>query len=77
MQNPIFKFRESSIISEKLGYLSEKLKTLTSSNYHNVSNFSLKFCTPFLLNNIYKMVFGIFLFYVNLPLLIKMKKSSV
>ena len=30
MQNPILKFRQSSIISEKPGYLSEKLKTLTS-----------------------------------------------
>ena len=32
MQNPIPKFRQSPIISEKPGYLSEKLKTLTSSN---------------------------------------------
>ena len=30
------KFRQSSIISKKPGYLSEKLKTLTSSNYHEV-----------------------------------------
>ena len=27
MQNPLLKFRQSSITSEKLGYLSEKLKT--------------------------------------------------
>ena len=33
MQNPIPKFRQSSIISEKPHYLSEKLKTLTTSNY--------------------------------------------
>ena len=32
MQNPILKFRQSSIISEKPGYLSEKLETLMSSN---------------------------------------------
>ena len=32
MQNPIPNFRQSSIISEKLGYVTEKLKTLTSSN---------------------------------------------
>ena len=32
MQNPILKFRQSSFISEKPGYLSEKLKTSTSSN---------------------------------------------
>ena len=36
MQNPITKFRQSSIIPEELGYLSEKLKTLTSSNYQRV-----------------------------------------
>ena len=39
MQNPLPKFKESSIISEKQGYLSEKLKTLTSSNYHRFNNF--------------------------------------
>ena len=36
IQNPIPKFRQSSIISVKPGYLSEKLKILTSSNYHKV-----------------------------------------
>ena len=36
MQNPIPKFRQNSIISEKAGYLSEKLKTWTSSNCHRV-----------------------------------------
>ena len=34
MQNPIQKFRQSSIVFEKPGILSEKLKTLTSSIYH-------------------------------------------
>ena len=34
MENLIPKFRQSSIISEKQGYFSEKLKTLMSSNYH-------------------------------------------
>ena len=43
MQNPIPKFRQGSIISEKPGYLSEKLKTLTSSNYDKVYYFWLKF----------------------------------
>ena len=33
MQNPIPKFWQGSIIYEKSGYLPEKLKTLTSSNY--------------------------------------------
>ena len=36
MQNPIQKFRQSSNVFEKPGILSEKLKTLTSSNYHGV-----------------------------------------
>ena len=54
MQNPLLKFRQSSIISEKLGYLSEKLKALTSSNYDRVKYFLLKFWTGFLLTNIYK-----------------------
>ena len=36
MQDPIPQFRQSPIISEKLGYFSEELKTLTSSNYHRV-----------------------------------------
>ena len=34
MENPIPKLRQSSIISEEPGILSEQLKTLTSSNYH-------------------------------------------
>ena len=40
MQNPIIKFRQSSIISGKLVYLSEKLKTLTNYNYHRVEYFA-------------------------------------
>ena len=36
MQNSIPKFGQSSINSEKLGGLSEKLRTLTSSDYHKV-----------------------------------------
>ena len=39
MQNAIQKFSQSSIIFEKLGILSENLKTLTSSNYPNSSIF--------------------------------------
>ena len=46
---------------EKPGYLSDKLKTLTSSNYSKSYYFLLKFCTQFLLNNVYKRMFGIFL----------------
>ena len=39
MQNPIEKFRQSSIVFEKPGILSENLKTLTSSNYPTVQYF--------------------------------------
>ena len=39
MQNPIQKFRQSSIVFEKPGILSENLKTLTSSNYPKVQYF--------------------------------------
>ena len=46
MQNPIPKLRWTSIISKKPSFLSEKLKTLTSSNYHSVEYL---FCTRFLL----------------------------
>ena len=36
MQNPILRFRQGSFISEKPGYFLEKIKTLTSPNYHRV-----------------------------------------
>ena len=36
MQNPIPILKQSSVISEKPGYLPEKLKTLRSSNYYRV-----------------------------------------
>ena len=60
MQNPIQKFRQSSIVFEKPGILSENVKTLTSPNYPTVQYFLLKVRTPFLLTNVYKSVFGIF-----------------
>ena len=60
MQNPIQKFRQSSIVFEKPGILSENLKTLTSSNYPTVQYFLLKLRTRFLLTNVYKKVCGIF-----------------
>ena len=72
MQNPITKFGRSSIISEKPGYLTEKLKTLTSSNYHRVKYFLLKPCTCFLLNYVCKRVVGIVLFCLDLELLTKL-----
>ena len=54
MQNPIRTFRQSSIVFEKPGMFSEKLKTLTDSNYHRLEYFFLKFCTRFLFTNDYK-----------------------
>ena len=36
MHNPFLKFRQSSIISKKAGYLSAKLKIWPCSNYHIV-----------------------------------------
>ena len=39
MQNIIQKFRQSSIVFEKAGILSQNLKTLTSSNYPTVQYF--------------------------------------
>ena len=51
MQNAIKKFRQSSIVFEKSGILSKKLKTLTSSNYHRVNTFCWNFAhVPFLLS---------------------------
>ena len=56
MQNAVQKFRESSIVFEKPGLLSENLKTLMSSNYPKVQYFLLKLCTHFLFTNVYKRV---------------------
>ena len=71
MQNAIQKFRQSSIVFEKPGILSENLKTLTSSNYPTVQYFLLKLRTRFLLTNVYKRVCGIFLFRLDLELFAK------
>ena len=77
MRNPILKFRQSSTVLEKPGFLSEKLKTLTSSNCHRVQQFLLKLRTSFLLTNVYKRVSGFFLFCLDLELLAKIKKDVV
>ena len=60
MQNPIQKFRQSSIVFEKPCILSENLKTLMDSNYPRVQYFLLKLSTSFLLTSIYKRVCGTF-----------------
>ena len=62
MQNPIQKFRQSSIVFEKPGILSENLKTLTSSNYPTVQYFLLKLRARFLLTNAYKILRDFFYF---------------
>ena len=49
MQNAIQTFRQSSIVFEKAGILSENLKTLASSNYPTVQYFLVKLRTRFLL----------------------------
>ena len=77
MQNPIQKFRQSSIVFEKPGISSESLKTLTSSDYPTVKYFLLKLGTRSVLTNAYKKVWGIFLFCIDLELFAKIKKDLV
>ena len=77
MQNTIQQFRQSSIVFEKPGILSENLKTLTSSNNPAVQYFLLKLRTRFSLTIVYKRVCGIFLFYLDLELFAKIKKGLV
>ena len=77
MQNTIQKFRQSFIIFEKPGILSENVKTLTSSNNRTVQYFLLKRHTHFLLTNVYQRVCLIFSFYLDLELFAKIKKELV
>ena len=73
MQNPIQNFRQSSIVFEKPGILPEKLKTLTSSNYHTVPNiFCWDFAHVAYLPMSTKGCLGFSLFCVDLELLIEM-----
>ena len=75
MQNLILKFRRSSIVFEKPGFLSENLKTLTSSNYPKVQYFLMKLRTRFLLTNVYKSIGWVFLSRLDLELFVKIKKD--
>ena len=77
MRNPIQKCLQNSIVFEKPGFLFEKLKALASSNFHRVQQFLLKPRTRFLLTNVYKSVFGIFLFFLYLELFAKTKQDLV
>ena len=56
MQNLVPKLRQT----KKTGILSEKLETLTSSNYHRFQYFLLKLCTHFLLSISVKGCVGFF-----------------
>ena len=77
MQNPIPNFTQSSIISKKPDYLYEKLETLTSSKDYRVEYFWLKYCRRFLLSNVYKILFGIFVIFVRSLVINKNVKSLV
>ena len=77
MQNTIQKFRQNSIVFEKPVFLSENLRTLTSSNYLAVQYFLLKLRTRFLLANAYKGCVGFFIIYLDLELFAKIKEDLV
>ena len=78
MRNTIQKFRQSSIVFEKPGILSDNLKTLMSFNYPTIQMFfdetSLTFSTYQCLQ---KGVWDFFLFYLDLELFAKIKKCLV
>ena len=76
MQNFLQKFRQSSIIFVKPGFLSKKLKTFTRLNYHMFQYFSLKLHTRYLLTNVFKRVFGMFLFCLDLELIGNIKNTQ-
>ena len=75
MQNFLQKFRRSSLVFVKPGILSKNLKTFTRSNYHIFQYFLLKLHTRYLLTNVYKRVFGIFLFCLDLELIGNIKNT--
>ena len=64
MQNPMQKFKQSTIAFEKPGIFSENLKTLASSDYPAVQYLLLKLHTHFLPTNVYKKVCGDFFDFV-------------
>ena len=68
MQNPTSKFRRSSIILEKPGYLYEQLKTTVESNI-----FGWNFTDVFYVTLSTKECLGFSFFYLDLDLLIKCK----
>ena len=77
MQKFIQKFRQSSVVFEKPGILPEKLKTLTSSNYHSVLSicFAENSHTFPTYQCLQKGVRDFFLVYLDLELFSKIKKT--
>ena len=75
MQNAIQKFRQSSIVFEKPGILSENSKTLTSSNYPTVQYFLLKLAHVFYLPLPERGCVGFFYFIWILSYFQKLKKT--
>ena len=71
MLNTIQKFRQSSIVFEKPGVLSENLKTLTSSNYPTVPKFHTRFLLPLSKNGAWG------LFHLDLEIFAKIQKYLV
>ena len=73
LRKALFFFFSFFFFVEKPGTLSENVKTLVSS--HNPREcFLLKLRTSFLLTNVTKKVFEIFLFYLDLQLSLKTRK---
>ena len=77
MQNAIQKFRQSSIVFEKPGILSENLKTFTSSNTILQFNIFAETSHTFSTYHCLKKCVGFFLFYLDLELFAKIKKDLV
>ena len=72
MQNTIQKFRQSSIVFEKPGTLSENLKTLTSSLQFNI--FCWNFAHVFYLPMSTKTFAGFFLFFYRSWVICKLER---
>ena len=65
-----------TIVFEQPIILSENWKTLTSSNYHTVQYFLMKLWTHFLLTNVDKKEYGIYLFCLDLSYMQKLKRPG-
>ena len=77
MQNPIQKFRQSSIVFEKPGNLSEKLKTLASFNYRGVQYFFAETLHTFPTYQCLQKGIWDFLICLDLELFARVKKTRV